>query len=135
MSTAFVDKLKLGGERMTVIRKKIIGILTDATTPLSVQDILKKVKANKTTIYRQFDFLKAKKIVVEIDLLDGKKRYELKERGHHHHLICTNCDRIQEINLGSDLKKEEKMIEKNNNFKVTKHSLEFFGLCDKCWQK
>lgn len=120
---------------MTVIRKKIIGILTDATTPLSVQDILKKVKANKTTIYRQFDFLKAKKIVVEIDLLDGKKRYELKERGHHHHLICTNCDRIQEINLGSDLKKEEKMIEKNNNFKVTKHSLEFFGLCDKCWQK
>lgn len=132
MTTSLFRKLKNEGGRLTEIRKQMVTLLEKARNPVSVSEMLSKIDANKTTIYRQLTYLKLKKMITEVDLLDGKKRYELSEKGHHHHLICTNCGKILEITLKSDLKKEEQLIEKQNNFKVTKHSLEFFGLCANC---
>ncbi|HMR01620.1 MAG TPA: transcriptional repressor, partial [Candidatus Gracilibacteria bacterium] len=87
---------------------------------------------NKTTIYREVYFLLEQNILVEIDFGDRKKRYESASSEHHHHIICLKCSKVQDIQLESDLSEDQKKIEQETNFKITNHSLEFFGLCNTC---
>lgn len=124
--------------RHTNISEAILKILQSAPEPLSAQSILKillrnlKIPANKTTIYRQLDKMKASGELLEVDFDEGSKRYELNTKTHHHHLICTNCNKIEDISFGNDLDNFEKIIEETKKFKVSRHALEFFGVCMNC---
>lgn len=139
LASEIVSKLKSEGHRITPIRNKILEILGDSTQPISAPALLESVKSsnegvNKTTIYRELDFLKLKDFISEVEFGDGKKRYELND-GHHHHLICLNCKKIEDVDLKTDLSEEEKKIEKETGFKIQSHSLEFFGFCKDCQKK
>lgn len=129
-----LDELKRRGLRQSRIRKILVNIFTNSSQPISAVDLLEKnkVSANKTTIYRELYTLVSQKILREIDFGDGIKRYELSGDTHHHHLICTNCKKIEDVDLKTDLDKEEQRVEKETGFKIKSHSLEFFGLCKNC---
>lgn len=136
LSTDIIAKLKGEGHRITPIRTKILEIFDDLSSPISAPDLLDSIKSfnegvNKTTIYRELDFLQSKNLITEVEFGDGKKRYELND-GHHHHLICINCKIVEDVDLKTDLSAEEKNIEKQTGFKIQNHSLEFFGLCKNC---
>lgn len=129
--------LKSKGHRITRARSAIIKILAGNISPISVTELNSKlqnggVAVNKTTLYRELEFLLAEKIVKEINLREDKKRYELADSAHHHHLVCLNCKRVEDIDLQNDLSKQEEVIKNTKNFKVINHSLEFFGLCKNC---
>jgi Fur family transcriptional regulator, ferric uptake regulator len=132
MEDKVILNLKGSGLRITPIRKSLISFFIKAASPLSVSDILSEIKANKTTIYREIEVLLKSDQLIEIDFADGKKRYELSELAHHHHLICLKCHLVQDVILEESLKKEENQIKSSKNFKVMKHNLEFFGYCQKC---
>lgn len=136
LSIDIIAKLKSEGHRITPIRTKILEIFDGLQSPISAPDLLESIKSfndgvNKTTIYRELDFLQSKNLINEVEFGDGKKRYELND-GHHHHLICLNCKKIEDVDLKTDLSEEEKNIEKQTGFKIQNHSLEFFGLCKNC---
>lgn len=126
------------GHRVTKVRKALLEILASLSTPLTVPQLLEALKqqslpVNKTTVYRELEFLMAQKVVLEVDLLDGAKRYEIKEAGsHHHHLVCTSCRAIQCVEMHQDLDSLEQKICKKHKFKITSHVLEFFGICESC---
>lgn len=139
MSHATVlQSLKEQGFRETKARKALVELLLKSSQPLAIaeiQNILKKtykIETNKTTVYREISFLIEQKIVREVDFGDKKKRYESNISGHHHHLVCTNCGKIEDFELKQDLADEEKRIGQSKNFKVISHTLEFFGLCSTC---
>lgn len=94
----------------------------------------KKITANKTTVYRELSFLKKQNIILELQFGDRTKRYELIST-HHHHIICTNCDKVEDVELKKDLATAEKMIAKNKKFAMIRHSLEFYGVCRACVKK
>jgi len=72
-----------------------------------------------------------KGLLKPIQLNEGKYRYELASISDHHHLVCESCGNIEDISDCSiDLL--EKDIETKKEFKVTSHSLEFFGICANC---
>ena len=132
-----IATLKEKGFRLTNVRKNLVEIFTNTKVPLSIQELMGKLEkqglmANKTTIYREIYFLMEQDIVAEIDFGDRRKRYESAHAEHHHHLICLKCSKVIDITLTSELKKEEQRLAKQNNFKITNHSLEFFGLCSQC---
>lgn len=131
-----ITRLKAEGFRITPARTLLIKFLAESTEPISAIDLIESFKeseknVNKTTIYRELDFLLERKLIQEIEFGDGRKRYEL-ETGHHHHLVCLNCKKVLDIGLDVDLHLEEKKIEKSTGFKIKSHSLEFFGYCKKC---
>jgi len=131
-----ISKLREGGFRSTGIREAILNLFCKSKKPLSCLDIQKYLKqksisANKTTVYRELDFLKKQKLIEEFQLDDGVRRYEISSN-HHHHVVCTKCKKIECVELAKELKSQEKEIEKNNKFKIISHSLEFYGLCHKC---
>jgi Fe2+ or Zn2+ uptake regulation protein len=86
---------------------------------------------NKATIYREITFLLEQMIITVVHLSPDILHYELTGRLHHHHVVCTNCGKIEDINV----KKEETLIEavaKKTNFTINGHLLEFYGHCVDC---
>jgi len=130
------ENLRVGGYRITPIRARILEIFTKSKSPISATDLINDFKSlnvavNKTTIYRELEFLLNKQLLNEVEFGEGKKRYEL-NNGHHHHLVCLNCRKVEDVDLKTDLSAEEEIIEKATGFKIKSHSLEFFGLCKNC---
>ncbi len=122
--------------KITKVRSAMLALLAETSTPLSITEILLQLKKedlspNKTTIYRELEFLTNLGLVSDVDFGDGKKRYE--ESGeHHHHIICVNCKTIKDVKMDKDLDEFSAKIAKQAGFKPVGHSLEFFGLCSKC---
>lgn len=121
--------------RQTKTRQTMIGILSDSKAPVSALDIINTfknlgIKVHKTTIYRDLDQFSELGLIEEIDFGDGIKRFELSNLGHHHHLICQSCKNVEDIEV-----EDEQIIENLpglKDFKITRHSLEIFGLCGRC---
>lgn len=125
------------GHRLTKARRLILAILWSSRRPLSASEILsrcsrRKIKVDKTTVYREIAFLKALEMVREVQFGEGQQRYELTPEDHHHHIVCVRCRRVDDIVLEKDLDRAEKKIARLKSFRVISHSLEFFGLCSRC---
>jgi Fur family ferric uptake transcriptional regulator len=124
--------------RSTLVHNAILEVFSKnkkPLTPLEVLNFLDKngIRVNKTTIYRQIENLLSAEILKEINFSDRSKRYELPDKhGHHHHLVCMKCGKVEDVSFDEDIKKQEKMVWKRNRFKVLNHSLEYFGLCKNC---
>lgn len=130
-------KMKMGGHRTSNTRDILIDILQKSKKPLSVPELLlllekRNTVVNKTTIYREIEKLINHAVVKEIYFGNDKARYELTDRDHHHHIICVECKRVDDVFVNQNIESEQKTIAKTLNYKVLDHSLEFFGVCKSC---
>jgi len=91
-------------------------------------------ECNLATIYRSLHLLEKMALVKRFDFGDGIARFELtQEEGtaHHHHLICTRCFAIVEIEACFP-EEFETRIAKTYGYHGVTHKLEFFGICPRC---
>ena len=123
--------VKVTPARLTVM--KFLESLRHPTDVNAILDYLKKenVNTDPATIFRMMNSFVNKGILKKIDFGERKTRYELANKGDHHHLICTNCTRVESIE-DSHMSEFEEEIKKKKKFLVKSHSLEFFGLCQNC---
>jgi Fe2+ or Zn2+ uptake regulation protein len=134
METVFT-KIRSAGGRVTKLKRAIVEILTEHGCHLSRQEIIHRLKKkdmhpDRSTLYREFQFLVQNEII-EKNILGDTEYYEI-PNDHHHHLVCLKCEDIQKIHLQNHLQQEEKELAARNNFRITKHSLDFYGYCQKC---
>jgi len=126
----FLHNLKL---KATPARVKILAFLGSIEKPVSIKEIHKSIGSkllDQATIYRTLEIFKTLDVVVPVDFGDGKQRFELKFGHHHHHMVCTNCEKIEDIQI-NDHSWIAKIL-KEKKFEVKNHSFEFFGLCNNC---
>ncbi len=121
--------------KSTPARDAILCFLKSSKSPVDVEQIIEYLRSNnlntnKVTVYRNIERLYKDGEVERLEFGEGKFRYELK-KNHHHHLICTGCGKIEEVE-GDFLNKMEEEIYRTGGFKVKNHVLEFYGLCRKC---
>jgi|SRR6185369_10185835 len=130
--------LKRFGLRLTKTRRTCVDVLSSAKTPLSAAQLsveLEKrgVIVNKTTIYRELERLERIGVVENVQLNDRKRHYELAFENHHHHLICMQCENVEDVDVSEqELREEEAKVGRLKKFTIVRHSLEFFGLCEHC---
>ncbi len=129
-----IDQLKKNGFRITKPRKAILDVL--ASRPVTVHEIYelvqkKNISIDLVSIYRTLELFMQIKLVQQVEFGEGKKRYELlDDANHHHHLICNNCGKVEDITIN-----ETAFIKKltiTSQFKIDHHHLEFFGACAAC---
>ena len=131
------DRLRGRSRKITGPRAAILDLLRRHPHPLSNKEIftaLPKGDCDLATIYRSMHLLQAMGMVKRFDFGDGVARFELVpegEDGHHHHLVCTSCSTVVEIEDCFSAELETK-IAARNGFKAVTHKLEFFGLCPRC---
>lgn len=126
--------------RRTGPRLAISKVLQAAQQPLTVPEILELLKGDmsvsphKTTVYRELERLVGLNLVSAITLPDGPVRYEFLRPGedHHHHALCEGCGTIAELSLDEDLSSLENSVAHQTGFQISKHLLEFIGLCQTC---
>lgn len=84
------------------------------------------------TIYRTIKLLIDAGIVREVQFGDGRSCYEtIMGKKHHDHLICEVCGKNIEFNEPEIEDIQEKIAAKYK-FKLTTHSMNLFGVCEKC---
>ena len=132
---ARIAQLKKQGFRLTKLRSAMLRVLTETARPMSAAELTEKLglspTPHKTSLYRELDFFVAQAIVQAVDFNDGVRRFEMRDR-HHHHLICRLCKTVRDVELPETLFLQEKKIAKLFGFRDVEHSLEFFGLCTRC---
>ncbi len=129
------NKIKSRGKRLTKVRKAIIDILLQSPCLLSTPELLAKLKVRKiqpdrSTMYRELLFLLQNHIINKTTI--AQKDYFELPTDHHHHLVCTGCNAIKKVVMHNHLSKEEKQLEKEHEFSITNHSVEFYGVCKNC---
>ena len=124
--------------RLTPARRALAHVFDSTAKPLSAPEILalmekRGVMVNKTTVYRDLDRLEALGAIRPISLGGRREYYERVALAHHHHLVCLECERIEDIDLDErEILRQERSIGRAHRFTILRHSLEFFGLCQTC---
>ena len=130
-------QLRESSRKVTGPRQAILEILRRHPHPMSSKEIFTALPGGDcdlATVYRSMHLLESMGMVKRFDLGDGVARFELLaagDDGHHHHLVCTRCSTVIEIEECFTRALEEK-IAARNGFKSIFHKLEFFGICPEC---
>lgn len=136
----FKQRLKTGGYKLTPQRRAVLEVIIDNEgkhlSTEEIYDIVKKEcpEIGLATVYRTLQLLEKMGLVCRMNFDDGCNRYELihdEEDHQHHHLVCIICGNVDEVE-GDLLESLEEKIEEKYDFKITNHSVKFFGYCSKC---
>lgn len=137
------ENLKSQGYKLTPQRRAILDtIVENEGKHLTAEEIYDLVKEDcpeigLATVYRTIVLLEEMGVVCRLDLGDNCSRYELvheEENHQHHHLICTQCSKVIEVE-GDLLETLEQSIEEKYKFTIQNHSVRFFGICNECANK
>jgi Fur family ferric uptake transcriptional regulator len=124
------QSLKEIGLKATLPRRRILELFeTSKVRHLSAEDVYKALIAEGmdvglATVYRvltQFE---------QAGLLARKAVFELNQGGHHDHLVCLQCGRVEEF-YDSEIEKRQSEIAKKNGFDLRGHSLALYADCNK----
>jgi Fur family ferric uptake transcriptional regulator len=128
--------LQKEGYRLTEARRSILEALVDSGGHISADGLAEVVRqiapgVGRMTVYRTLDLLSELGLIRPVYQGTGAAHYILMENGHHHHLICSNCDRVIEF---EDCLVEElaRALGGRFDFKVQGHLIELYGVCQSC---
>ena len=119
----------------------VLETLLENKGPITLDELQKvlKNKVAKSTLYRVLNDLKKIGILDEFTSPENQTVIELilEDRTHHHHLFCSDCGEIIDVELSDQFENfldlEIKKIEEKFKFKISDHRVEMFGQCtDQC---
>ncbi len=105
---------------------------TDFTTDELWQELRTvEPKLGRATVYRSVEKLVNMGLLDRIEFADGTHHYRVCGGNHHHHLTCTHCHRVVEVEICLP---EEQIAAIGNqaDFVIEGHSLTLFGRCSGC---
>ena len=83
----------------------LVAALERARTPLSTAEIVRARTGPQSSVYRNLAVLEHAGVVRRVITEGEFARYELAEEltEHHHHLICSNCGKVEDVTIPPDL--------------------------------
>ena len=116
-------------------QERIMTLLQSLKRSISAQDLYIELRNREqdmglATVYRSLEALKLQGAVQVRTLANGESVYS-PIKSDRHHLTCVNCGTSVPIDQ-CPVHDLEQQLEKSHRFKVYYHTLEFFGLCQKC---
>jgi Fur family ferric uptake transcriptional regulator len=129
------DLIRKAGFRATKQRLALMSFLAKAHEPLLIQEIAEGLKGtmDQVTTYRVLAAFKRADLVREVNLRGELPKYELSDEHDHHHIVCTDCGRIEDFTDETHEKVEHRVLAKSKSFKsITGHSFDLYGLCNVC---
>jgi Fe2+ or Zn2+ uptake regulation protein len=121
--------------RRTRQREAILRVLKQTTTHPTADWLYDEVRKeipniSKGTVYRNLNFLRQAGEILELNPDGIVNRYDGRQENHYH-FSCEKCGRVfdvdESVSPGLDQRVAQKM-----GFQVSRHTLQFFGLCRDC---
>lgn len=91
-------------------------------------------RIGRATVFRSVEKLVDMGLLDRVEFADGTHHYRVcNDESHHHHLTCTQCHRVVEVDLCLP---QEQLAEigAQTRFAIEGHSLALFGRCESCRQ-
>jgi Fe2+ or Zn2+ uptake regulation protein len=136
---AVATRLRSVGQRLTANREALLDTLSSAPRPLTIPEILARREGlAQSSVYRNLVVLEDAGIVHRVVGADEFARWELAEdlTGHHHHLICASCGRVEDVPASAGLERSVAAavaaITRTTGFHTQRHRVDLVGVCKRC---
>jgi Fur family transcriptional regulator, ferric uptake regulator len=128
--------LKTIGLKATLPRLRILELFEKSEIRhLSAEDVYKTLLKEGTdtglaTVYRVLTQFEQAGLLVRHHFETGKAVFELNQGGHHDHLVCLQCGRVEEF-YDPDIEKRQIKVAEERGFRIHDHSLHLYVDCIK----
>lgn len=129
--------LKKVGLKVTLPRMKILEFLEASNVRhQSAEEIYRALlddgeEIGLATVYRVLTQFEAAGLVERHHFESGQAVFELSEKGHHDHIVCVSCGKVEEF-YDEVIEDRQKEVAKEKGYEVTDHSLTLYGKCSDC---
>jgi len=126
--------LKNAGLKATLPRLKIINLFEQSPVRhLTAEDVYRKLLAEGldvglATVYRVLTQFEQAGLLVRHHFESGKAVFELNQGGHHDHLVCLQCGRVEEF-FDAEIEKRQTKIARERGFEISEHALYLYAEC------
>ena len=126
--------LKNAGLKATLPRLKVLNLFENSKDRhLSAEDIYKiMINAGEdvglATVYRVLTQFEQAGLLIRHHFESGKAVFELNAGGHHDHIVCVKCGRVEEF-YDEEIEKRQEIAAAKLGFTMQEHSLTIYGLC------
>ena len=125
-------KLEARGYRITPSRRAVVAAILAQEGHFTADDLVTQCRsAGRATVFRTLRLLGDLGVVCRVLLEDGSKHYMVSQRGHHHHLVCTVCGRVEDIDQCA-ISGALRDLSAATGYEVEGHWLEMYGRCAEC---
>jgi len=124
------------GVRATRQRLEVLSELARERDDVTAQGLWRRLREHGSstglaTVYRTLALLHERGVVDALTHHGTEQCYRLCTDSHHHHLLCTTCHRVVEIEqCGIDGWIAE--VTAGHGFVATEHRVEIAGVCSSC---
>jgi Fur family transcriptional regulator, ferric uptake regulator len=126
------------GYRRGGARRAILELLDEQSCALSAIEIQAALSrrsrdVSRSSVYRVMEELEEIGLLQRVELGQGMVRYEAVrgEPGHHHHLVCDHCGRLQPF-TDDGLERAIRRLSGRVPLRVSEHEIVIHGSCDTC---
>ncbi|MDO9241557.1 MAG: ferric iron uptake transcriptional regulator, partial [Methylicorpusculum sp.] len=124
--------------KVTLPRMKILEILENQTEErhLTAEQVYKILLSENeeiglATVYRVLTQFEAAGLVKRHHFEGGNSIFELDRGGHHDHIVCLKCGKVDEF-TDPIIESRQKEIASKLGYDLTDHSLYLYGFCVDC---
>lgn len=130
------NELKSMGLKATGPRLKILELFEkSAMRHMTADDVYRLLLAENidiglATVYRVLTQFEQAGLLERHHFESGKAVFEINAGQHHDHLVCINCDRVEEFH-DEEIERRQKRIAKERGFIIREHALYLYAECAK----
>ena len=131
------NDLKKAGLKVTLPRMKILDLMESSTVRhQSAEDIYQALRdegeeVGLATVYRVLTQFEAAGLVTRHHFEGGQAVFELNREGHHDHIVCVSCGKVEEF-VDEIIEQQQEKIANQKGYAISDHSLILYGTCPDC---
>ena len=128
--------LKSIGLKATLPRLKILNLFESSKKRhLKAEEVYRLLIAEDidiglATVYRVLTQFEQAGLLIRHHFDSDKAVYELNSGGHHDHLVCIQCGRVEEF-FDEEIERRQKKVAAQRGFAIHDHSLHIYADCTK----
>jgi Fur family ferric uptake transcriptional regulator len=128
--------LKNAGLKATLPRLKVLSLFESSEQRhLSAEDVYKMLLTSGedvglATVYRVLTQFEQAGLLMRHHFEGGKSVFELKQEGHHDHIVCMQCGHVEEF-FDEEIENRQKKAATERGFTIHDHSLYIYADCTK----
>jgi Fur family transcriptional regulator, ferric uptake regulator len=133
-----LGRLAEAGYRRGGARREVLMLLGEQRCALSAVEIEAALaegnrRVSRASVYRILEELEELQIVQRVEVGRGLTRFEpvRRGRGHHHHLVCDRCGRLEPF-TDEGIERAIKRAAERVPLSVSEHEVMLHGACEAC---
>jgi Fur family transcriptional regulator, ferric uptake regulator len=130
------QELKDMGLKATLPRLKVLELMQQSKERhLTAEDVYRLLLDEHSdvgiaTVYRVLMQFEQAGIVKRHHFEGGKSVFELNEGGHHDHIVCLDCGRVEEF-YDAKIEQRQTAVAAERGFAIAEHALYIYANCTK----